>query len=143
MTRYKNSVEWNNLAEGMKSFLLSASDECILTAQSEEGDSPSEVAEAVRDSMLKSVNKFRRQRLESARQTISKAPASSGQRLPVSAYSATPQQRRAQLRTALQQHPGMTAQFRHLEQMTDDDVLSALEDLAALQELSNGSEEEP
>lgn len=142
MTKYKRSLEWENLAEGMKAHLLSASDEHILKTQSEEGHSPEEVADSTRDLMLKSVNRFRRQRLESARQTISKAPPSSGPRLPASVYSATPQQRRVQLRIALQQQPEVTAQFRQLEQMTDEDVLSALEDLAALREFSDDPKED-
>jgi hypothetical protein len=138
MAKYKSFEEWVNLANGMESYLLSASDEEILRENPEAGLDADAIALSLRSSMLKTVNKFRRRRLEFAQNSLMKAPESP--RLPASVYSATPQQRLALLRSTLQKQPGMTAQFRQLETMTDEDVLSALEDLALLQKLSNNPE---
>jgi hypothetical protein len=129
---YSKIKELQNVIDRMGEHLLSTSDEDILQESREEGDDPHSDATNLRNSMLQTVKTFRRRTLRSAQLAVSRAPHAPS--LPTSVYAAKPHERRTLLLSKLQQSE-VTAQFRNLDQMTDEDVISALEDLAALEAL--------
>ena len=100
----------------------------------EEGEELSAVASRVRGILSAAVADHQsreRARLRAERTSRLSELASFRSRLP-----ASPEKRRQWLHGALQQHPEraaeVTAQFRNLNEMTDEDVESALQQLAYL-----------
>ena len=120
----------NALAEAV----AEASDEEIQAEAQETGLDLEAEAESVRALLRRSVEKFKRRKLEQARRDYELAASA----LFTKAYHLpeTPQERRSLLTNILAAQPQMqgmlTVQFRELEQLSDEDIESSLRKLAEL-----------
>lgn len=133
----------NALAEAV----AETSDEEILAEAQEAGLDLEAEAESVRAVLRRSIEKFKKRKLEQARRDYELAVSA----LFTKTYSLpeTPQERRSLLTNILAAQPQMqgmlTVQFRELDQLSDDDIESSLRKLAELgmlDDLSDQSNEE-
>lgn len=124
-----------------------ASDEELLAEAQEAGLDLEVEAESVRAILRRSVDKFRKKKLEQARRDYELAASA----LFTKNYALpeTPRERRSLLTDLLTSQPQMqgmlTLQFRELDQLSDEDVESSLRKLAELgilEDLSDKSTEE-
>jgi len=95
-----------------------------------DGEDLPAVASRVRGTLLAAVAEHQSRERDRIRRERSKSLNDLGvfrRQLP-----STPERRRQQLRSALKENPEATAQFRNLDEMTDEDVESALTQLAFL-----------
>jgi hypothetical protein len=125
-----------------------ASDEDILTETQEDGENPDDAAERVRNVLLGAVKDFRQRRLVEAQRQYELHIAAMERKkynLP-----ATTGERRNLLNLVLSRQPEMqsallTAQYRDFKDLTDADVesyLKQLQELGALDNISNTEDEE-
>ncbi len=129
-TKKKNDAVFDMLTQSVAEL----SDEEVEAEYREDGEELSVIASRVRGILSAAVVEHQsreRERLRAERSSRLDELASFRNRLP-----ASPEKRRQWLRGTLQQHPErateVTAQFRNLNEMTDDDVASALQQLAFL-----------
>lgn len=125
----------NALAEAV----AEASDEELLTEAQDAGLALEAEAENVRAVLRRSVEKFKKRKLEQARRDYEIAAST----LFTKKYSLpeTPRERRSLLTSILTAQPQMqgmlTVQFRELDQLSDDDIETSLKKLAELGMLDN------
>jgi hypothetical protein len=131
----------NELAEAV----AEASDKELLAEAQETGLDLEVEAESVRAVFRRSVDKFRKHKLEQARRDYEHAASAlftKSYRLPE-----TPRDRRSLLTNLLAAQPQMqgmlTVQFRELDQLSDEDVESSLRKLAELGILDDELLEKP
>jgi hypothetical protein len=126
--------EFEAIMDGIEDSVLEASDEEILAEAREAGEDVKVSAERLRSRLLEVVNGFKRERLLIARKERARALADlekARASLPTSH-----DERRTLLQAVLAQHSDvrgrLTAQYRDLTRLSDEDVESCLRHLQAL-----------
>ncbi|HEV2855672.1 MAG TPA: hypothetical protein VHC97_22990 [Thermoanaerobaculia bacterium] len=126
--------ELREVMNALAETVADASDEELLAEAQETGLDLEAEAESVRAVLRRSVEKFKRQKLEQARRDYELAASA----LSTRKYSLpeTPLERRNLLTNILTAQPQMqgmlTVQFRELDQLSDEDIESSLRKLAEL-----------
>jgi hypothetical protein len=122
------------LLSALADSVATASDEEILEDIREGGEDPETVGADVHRVLSGAVKAYKQRELRSARSRYEAAKAAIGRQ--AATFPADAGQRRALLAGALAAQPkfgaALTLQHRELKALTDEDVLSALEELAAL-----------
>jgi len=121
------------LIEALGDSVFEADDAEIIEELRESGVDPDKEAARLRGMMLGTVNAFRQQALKTARAAYDQRV----EQMSVKTYSipATPQERRTLFALVAQQPQYaqfVTAQYRDLKDLTDDDIKTCLEDLDEL-----------
>jgi hypothetical protein len=122
----------DSILEGMLNSIEDASPEDVAQELRANGEDLNAIGAEVKDSLLAAVKRFEQRRLTAAREAYkSRIETQSRYVLP-----ATPKAQREQLLAIMSAKPQMaamlTAQHRNFENLSDEDIKSALEELAEL-----------
>jgi len=132
--RYQRERQLQAIVDGLAESVAEASDVEILEEAQEAGEHIEESAESLRARLLETVKAFRQQRLQAARKDYVKAVESV--RRTVVTLPQTSPERRALIDKILACRPDvgklLTAQYRDLKALTDEDLEGCLRHLGAL-----------
>ncbi|HKM80338.1 MAG TPA: hypothetical protein VJY15_05190 [Candidatus Acidoferrum sp.] len=124
----------DGILEGLSESVAREDPEELLEEARTAGQGPGSIAQRLKDIALAALKKFEQRKLETAREAYylraTKGPENKA------SVASTPDERKRQLSAILQSNPEigavLTAQHREFESLSDEDVQSALEDLAEL-----------
>lgn len=100
----------------------------------ESGQDVNEIASRTKAAALAGIKEFRQQRLHQARQRYQESSSRIERR--AKRFGGSPEERRRRLFSALESNPGLksalTMQYRDLNELTDEDIETGLDDLETL-----------
>jgi len=100
----------------------------------ESGQDVNEIASRTKAAALAGIKEFRQQRLHQARQRYQESSSRIERR--AKRFGVSPEERRRRLFSALESNPGLksalTMQYRDLNELTDEDIETGLDDLETL-----------
>ncbi|MGB8481365.1 MAG: hypothetical protein WCE63_21370 [Acidobacteriaceae bacterium] len=100
----------------------------------ESGQDVNEIASRTKAAALAGIKEFRQQRLHQARQRYQESSSRIERR--ARRFGGSPEERRRRLFSALESNPGLksalTMQYRDLNELTDEDIETGLDDLETL-----------
>ena len=143
MTRQKqNRDKLQALLDTIEDSILRADDEEILEDIALEGRDPEQAAEDIKNLISQSIKSHNRKKLKAAQKGYRRAISARAQR--VVDLPDLPDEKRALLHSIIADRNNIPAEitmaFRDGDHMSDDDVSSVLDDLAALGFLDNGED---
>jgi predicted transcriptional regulator len=124
----------DGILEGLAESVAREDPEQLLEEARTSGQNPESIAQRLKDVASAALKKFEQRKLEAAREAYylhaAKGPENK------ESVASTPDERKRQLSAILESNPDigavLTAQHREFESLSDEDVQSALEDLAEL-----------